>query len=101
MGVRSNFKSIFEPKAQSLKPKTSAFFKVLKLAARRRFLCDGDKYIPGFRLWALGLLSVELFKLHLMQFEIKAFLFNEFFMGAHFKDLTFVQHNDFICLSDG
>jgi hypothetical protein len=33
MGVRSNFKSIFEPKAQALKHKTSVFLRFLKLAA--------------------------------------------------------------------
>jgi hypothetical protein len=101
MGVRSNFKSIFESEAQILKHKTSGFLRFLKLAAGPCFLCECNKYIPGLRLWVLVLLSVELFKLHLMQFEIKAFLFNEFFMGAHFKDLTLVEHNDFICLSDG
>jgi hypothetical protein len=58
MGVRSNFKSIFRPKAQSLKSKNFDF--LVALINQRPdgiyIISRSDKFLVlGFRLWALGL----------------------------------------------
>ena len=61
--------------------------------------CLNEFPVLGFTIWFLSLR--ELFKLHLVQLEIKTFPFNQFIMGAHFNNFSFIQHNDFICLPYG